>query len=156
MSAVARLGAVDYLNARPLVEGLDRPQAQGPGPKEEFSLRFDVPSVCAKLLASGDIDLGLIPTIAYMDIPAARAVPGVAIASDGPVASVAIFSTRPIAQVRSLALDTSSRTSVALTRILSARVFGISPAFEPHAPDLPSMLRTCDAALLILRESERP
>ena len=136
---VTRLGAVDYLNARPLAGGL--------GP--DFSVRFDVPSVCAKLLASGDIDLGLIPTIAYADLPGARAVPRVSIASNGPVASVAIFSKRPVAEVRSLALDTSSRTSVALTRILSARVFGISPSFVPHAPDLPAMLTTCDAALLI-------
>lgn len=139
MTSVLRLGAVDYLNARPLVCGL--------GP--DFSVRFDLPSVCAELLNAGEIDLGLIPTISYAGLPDGRVVPGVGIVSNGPVASVAIFTRRPIARVRSLALDTSSRTSAALTRILCANVFRIEPAFVPHRPDLEAMLAVCDAALLI-------
>jgi chorismate dehydratase len=145
---VTRLGAVDYLNARPLVHGLDRrdPSARA---RTDVTIRFDLPSVCARLLAEGAVDLGLIPTIAYLARPGDRVVPGVGIVSDGPVASVAIFTRRPMRDVRSLALDTSSRTSVALTRILCARVFGVAPSFVPHAPDLASMLASCDAALLI-------
>jgi chorismate dehydratase len=100
-------------------------------------------------LAAGDIDLGLIPTIAYNDRPDDRVVPGVSIASDGPVASVALFTKVPVREIRSLALDTSSRTSVALTRILCARRFEIAPTFVRHAPDLRSMLAEHDAALLI-------
>ena len=141
MTAV-RLGAVDYLNVRPLVYGLDRhPDA--------VSLRFDVPSVCAALLAAGDIDLGMVPSIAYLNRPGDRIVPGVCIGSEGAVASVAIFTRRPIGQVQTLALDTSSRTSAALTRILCARQFGIAPQFVSHAPDLRAMLDVADAALLI-------
>jgi chorismate dehydratase len=78
-----------------------------------------------------------------------RIIPDLAIASRGPVASVALFTSRDMRDVRSIALDTSSRTSVALTRIMCARVFGIEPVFEPHGPDLPSMLERADAALLI-------
>lgn len=137
-----RLGAVDYLNVRPLVYGLDRSP-------ELVSLRFDVPSVCAQLLDAGEIDLGMVPSITYLDRPGDRIVPGVCIGSDGPVASVALFHVRPLREVRSIALDTSSRTSAALTRILCARRFEVSPVFVPHRPDLGAMLAAADAALVI-------
>jgi chorismate dehydratase len=142
-----RLGAVGYLNARPLVYGLER--------STRFDLRFDLPSRCADLLHQGRIDVGLIPTIEYLRPPEAghgdgyRIVPDLAIASRGPVASVALYTTRPVSDVRAIALDTSSRTSVALVRVLCARSFGIDPALEPRGPDLASMLEGCDAALLI-------
>ncbi len=138
-----RLGSVNYLNCRPLVHGL------GDDSDPLFSLRFDPPAVCASLLEAGEIDLGLIPTIAYADRPADLVVPGVSIASDGPVASVALFTKKPLPEIHTIALDTSSRTSVALTRILCARRFDISPTFVCHAPDLSSMLAGHDAALLI-------
>lgn len=141
MNRVIRLGAVDYLNVRPLVFGLEQ--------RPDIRLRFDVPAVCAALLASGDIDLGMVPSITYLGRPGDRIVPGVCIGSDGPVASVALFTRRPIREVRTIALDTSSRTSAALVRILCRRVFEIAPTFVPHAPDLASMLAQADAALLI-------
>ena len=153
LSTRVRLGAVGYLNARPLVYGLeDSPR---------FTLRFDVPSRCAALLHEGAIDVGLIPSIEYLRGPAKarpyrdgkdaayRIVPGLAIASHGPVASVALYTTRPIGDVRSIALDTSSRTSVALVRVLCARVFKIQPSIEMRGPDLALMLEHCDAALII-------
>jgi chorismate dehydratase len=112
-------------------------------------LRFDVPSVCARLLDAGDIDLGMVPSITYLDRPGDRIVPGVCIGSEGPVASVALFTRGPMREVRTLALDTSSRTSAILTRILCARVFEITPTFAPHAPDPQAMLASADAALLI-------
>lgn len=138
-----RLGSVNYLNARPLIAGL------GGAADAYFSVRFDPPAHCATLLDAGEIDLGLIPTIAYHDRPTDLVVPGVSIASEGPVASVAIFTKRPMREVRSIALDTSSRTSVALTRIMCRRRFGITPTFARHAPDLSAMLRAHDAALVI-------
>lgn len=141
MSTVVRLGAVSYLNVRPLVYGLSE--------RSGVSLRFDVPSLCARLLADGEIDLGMVPSITYLDRPGDRIVPGVCIGSEGPVASVALFTRKPIADVRSIALDTSSRTSAMLTRILCARLFHIAPTFVPHGPDLDSMLANADAALLI-------
>jgi chorismate dehydratase len=137
-----RLGAVDYLNARPLVYGLELRN-------DLFTVRFDTPSKCAALLHEGSIDVGMIPTIEYLRGPDYRVVPNVGIVSDGPVASVALFSTKPVDQVRTIAADTSSRTSNALLRILCFEVFGIDAEFEPMPPHIPAMLRSNDAALLI-------
>ena len=142
MTRPIRLGAVNYLNVRPLVHGLD-------AHADRVRLRFDVPSECARLLAAGAIDLGMVPSITHVDRPGDRIVPGVCIGSDGPVASVALFTRKPMREVTRIALDTSSRTSAVLTRILCARRFGIDPVFIPRPPDLPSMLADADAALLI-------
>jgi chorismate dehydratase len=141
-----RVGAVGYLNARPHVYGLDA--------SSRFELRFDVPSKCAELLHEGAIDLGLIPSIEYLRGPAEaphtyRIVPDVAIASRGPVESVALYTRKELRDVRSIALDTSSRTSVALARVLCAREFKIRPLLYSSGPDLEAMLTRADAALLI-------
>jgi chorismate dehydratase len=140
-----RIGAVGYLNARPLVYGLDC----NPG----FEVRFDLPARCADLLHAGETDLGLIPSIEFLRAPGGpdsyRIVPDLAITSRGPVASVALFTTREMRDVRSIALDTSSRTSVALTRVMCARVFNIEPRLQSQGPDLPTMLAHADAALII-------
>ncbi|CAN5607255.1 menaquinone biosynthesis protein [soil metagenome] len=141
MSAI-RLGAVDYLNARPLVYGIELRT-------DLFTLRFDTPSKCAALLHEGSIDVGMIPSIEFLRGPSYRIVPGMAIASDGAVESVALFSTRPLEQVRSIAADTSSRTSVGLLQILCAERFGMEPVLHPMAPDPAAMLTACDAALII-------
>jgi chorismate dehydratase len=139
------IGAVGYLNARPLVFDLER--------DARFDVRFDLPARCADLLHAGQTDLGLIPSIEFLRAPggpgAYRIVPDLAIASRGTVASVALFTTRDMPDVRSISLDTSSRTSVALTRVVCARVFGIEPAFQAHGPDLTAMLEEADAALII-------
>jgi chorismate dehydratase len=144
--AIVRIGAVGYLNARPHVFGLER--------SPRFDVRFDVPSKCADLLHEGMVDLGLIPSIEYLRGPAEaphtyRIVPGVAIASRGPVASVALYTPKAIRDVRSIALDTSSRTSVALVRVLCAREFKIRPILYSSGPQLDDMLTMADAALLI-------
>jgi chorismate dehydratase len=138
-----RLGAVSYLNTKPLVYGLD-------AIPDQFDVRFDVPAKCATLLHEGQVDLGLIPAIEFLrGAEDYWIVPGVAIASEGDVASVAVFSKKPIDQVETLALDLSSRTSVALTRILCVKRWGIAPQFSPSEPDLPAMLARADAALVI-------
>jgi chorismate dehydratase len=136
-----RLGAVSYLNTRPLVRDLD-------ARADLFTLRFDVPAQCAALLHEGRVDLGLIPAIEYLR-GEYRIVPGVAIGSDGPIASVAIFSRVPLDRVATLALDISSRTSVALTRILCAQRWGIAPRLTPAEPDIRAMLSRAEAALVI-------
>ena len=114
-----------------------------------WDVRYDMPSVCSALLHTGQVDLGLIPSVEYLHSPDYRLVPGVGIGSRGPVASVALYSRRPIEEARSIALDTSSRTSVALTRVLCRHRFEIDPAFVAHGPDLHGMLEACDAGLLI-------
>ncbi len=141
MSSV-RLGAVGYLNARPLVYGLER--------EPRFDLRYDIPSECAKLLHAHSIDVGLIPSIEYLRGPLPYAVvPGPAVSSNGPVASVAIYTRKEPRDIRSIAMDTSSRTSVALATILLRNSFAASPEAMPMAPDLDTMLGRADAALII-------
>ena len=137
-----RIGAVGFLNASPLAYGLDR--------DPRVSLRLDLPSACASLLHAGDIDLGLVPVIELLRGPVAYdLVPGLAIACDGPVNSVALFTRMPLTQVRRLALDVSSRSSVGLVRVLCRHHWGIEPEYVDAAPDLASMLDDADAALLI-------
>jgi chorismate dehydratase len=139
----ARLGAVSYLNARPLVHGLELKSGL-------FSLRFDVPSKCAALLHERSIDVGMIPSIEYLrGREPYRIVPSCGIISRAAVASVALFSTGPVAAIRSIAADTSSRTSNGLLRVLCYESFGIDPEVVPMPPDVDQMLARCDAALLI-------
>jgi chorismate dehydratase len=140
---MVRLGAVSYLNARPLVDGLERRT-------DLFDLRFDVPSQCATLLHGGETDLGMIPSIEYLRGPEPyRIVPDLGILSDGDVASVALYCRVPLADVRRIGLDTSSRTSAGLTRILCREAWGIDPEFESVPPGVAAAVEGCDAALLI-------
>ena len=137
-----RLGAVSYLNARPLVYGLDQ--------QSRFDLRYDIPSECARLLHAHTIDVGLIPSIEYLRGPVPyRVVPGPAVTSRGPVASVAIYTRIDPKNIRSIAMDSSSRTSVALSTVLLKRAFGVTAEAVPMAPDLDAMLAVADAALII-------
>jgi chorismate dehydratase len=137
-----RIGAVGYLNARPLTWALDRTPAR-------WQVRYDLPSVCASLLQDGDVDLGLVPSIEYLQSTDYRVVPGVGVCSRGPVASVALYTRKPVDQIRHIALDTSSRTSVALIQVLCHHHFHVRPRFVPHGPDLAVMTRDFDAGLLI-------
>ena len=136
------MGAVGYLNARPLTWALD-------AYPDRWLVRYDVPSVCASLLHQGDVDLGLIPSIEYLGREDYRFVPGVGIGSRGRVASVALYTRKDMGEIRSIALDTISRTSVTLIQVLCRHHFRISPAFVPHGPDLAAMTSVCDAGLLI-------
>jgi chorismate dehydratase len=138
-----RLGAVTYLNARPLVYGLEQNTKQ-------FSIRYDIPSECARLLHSHETDIGLIPSIEYLRGPRPYGiVPGPAVASRGPVASVAIFTRRDPHDIRTIAMDTSSRTSVALATIVLKKRYRVTPEAVPMSPDLDGMLARADAALII-------
>ncbi|MFN7545429.1 MAG: menaquinone biosynthetic enzyme MqnA/MqnD family protein [Acidobacteriota bacterium] len=137
------LSAVSYLNTRPLVWGfLHGPQAG------EHRLDFDLPAVCAERLGSGQVDAGLVPVI-----EAARQhltpVGSLGIACRGPVRSILLLSKVPVREIRSLALDHSSRSSVMLTRIILAEQYRIWPETRTLAPDLPAMLGCADAALII-------
>ncbi len=138
--APLRLGVVSYLNAAPTVYGLER--------EEGFRLVRDVPSRVADLLHAGEVDLGLIPSVEYAEGNYAI-VPGVAIGSRGPVRSVNLFHRVPLDAVRRVALDISSRTSVALARILLRERLGRDPTYIASAPSVREMLAEADAALVI-------
>jgi chorismate dehydratase len=135
-----RLAAVSFLNAAPLVHGL----AGDPG----FELTADLPSRVAEQLHAGEVDVGMIPSIEYARGDYAI-VPGIAIGSRGPVRSVNLYHRGDPARIGRVALDTSSRTSVALCRVLLRSRLGRDPEYLDHAPDLDAMLAKADAALVI-------
>lgn len=139
-----RLSIIDYLNAAPLNYGFKH----GLG-YEHFHLQFHVPALCADKLGAGDVDAGLISSIEYLRIPDLLVVPGLCIASPKRVRSVVILSKVPPEDIRSLALDTSSRTSVVLGQLLLQERYGVSPEIAAMGPDLDAMLARHDAALLI-------
>ena len=136
-----RLGAVSYLNARPLTYGLDR--------DDLFELAYGVPSAGAADLAAGRIDVGLIPTVEYAGGAGLRIVPDLAIGSEGEVLTVRLFYRGRLDRVRRVAADTSSRTSVVLLRVLLRERYGLDPEIAAASPDLDAMLHGADAALLI-------
>jgi chorismate dehydratase len=119
-----RFSVVDFLNARPLIWGL----LEEPAPGVEVSR--DVPSACADKLASGEADVGLIPSIEYQRIPGLRVVAGLGIAAASEVRSVLLVSDVSREKIRSVALDPASRTSAVLTRLLLKRRYGIDPEFR--------------------------
>jgi len=139
-----RISIVQYLNTAPLVWGFTNGPLQG-----KYDLSFTVPSQCAEDLRSGRADIAIIPAIEYQRIDDLVILPDMAIASKRQVRSLLIISKKPIEQVKSFALDRSSRSTQALTRILCAEKWKIAPKFFEAAPDLTQMLTQADAALLI-------
>ena len=135
--------AVSYLNTSPLVWGM----LHGPQ-RDLFDLDFQVPAGCADEVASGAADIGIIPSFELtrqdLDI-----IPGAGIACHGPVRSILLISAKPAAEIRTVAADSSSRTSVALARIILERKYGAAPELFSHHPDLEPMLLAADAALII-------
>jgi len=115
----------------------------------DFDISYTLPSTCAAELQAGKADIGIIPAAAYTQIPDLAILPGIAIAARRPVRSILLVSKVPIEKIRSVALDTSSMTSVALTKILFERWLGSGRTFTPMAPDLDAMLREHDAGLVI-------
>lgn len=116
--------------------------------RTEVDLSFSIPSVCAERLAEGVIDVGLAP-VAEIARQELQIVSRVGITCRGPVRSILLFARVPWREVRTLAADISSRTSVELARIILRERFGVEPAITPQEPVLGSMLATSDSALII-------
>lgn len=114
-----------------------------------FDVHYTLPSQCAEELREGKADIGIIPVFTYALIPNLVLIPDIAIATKGVVRSILLISKVPVEQIRSVALDTSSRTSVALTKVLFGKFWGGERTFISHPPDLEVMLQKCDAGLLI-------
>jgi chorismate dehydratase len=139
------LAASVYLNSAPIVHAF----AEGTQADRCRFLGHTAPARCADLLATGEVDAALVPAIEYQRIPDLVAVRGVCVGARHRVRSVLLVARGPLERVRSVAVDTSSRTSAALLRIVLERFRGLAPSYQPAAPDLQSMLACCDAALLI-------
>ncbi|MCE9547237.1 MAG: menaquinone biosynthesis protein [Planctomycetia bacterium] len=137
-----RIGAVNYLNSKPLVYELAR--------RAPFAeVTYDLPSRLADSLAAGRLDVALIPSIESVQQPGYRVVSDACIGCRGPVLSVKLFSRTPIEKIRTVALDEGSRTSAALVQILLARQFQLRPKLEPLPIGSGADATTADAVLLI-------
>jgi chorismate dehydratase len=139
-----RVGAVSYLNTKPLVYGLE----QGLG-AERLELLFDVPSALADRMAAGELEIGLLPIVELARMPQLEIIPGLAIVTRGPARSVLLVSRVPLEQVRSVALDPHSRTTNALVRVLFARAWDREVQFSMGGAQLDRTLEDHDAAVRI-------
>lgn len=139
-----KISAISYLNTAPLMWDFEHGRAG-----EHFDLAYTIPSGCAEALRFGSADIGIIPSAAYTTIADLAIIPDVAIASKTAVQSILLASKRPLADCRTVAMDQSSMTSIALTKITFARWLGGPREYKPMAPDLETMLASCDCALLI-------
>ncbi len=142
--AKLRISVVEYLNTAPLVWGFTDGPLAG-----RYDLSFTVPSLCAEALRRGEADVAIIPAIEYQRMDDVVALPGMAVAAKGEVRSILVIAKKPIEMARRIALDRSSRSSVALVRLLCAGHWGIQPEFIEMPPDPPAMLSEADAALVI-------
>jgi chorismate dehydratase len=138
-----RISAISYLNTAPLMWDFEHGDAAS-----RFEISYTIPSACARSLAEGTADIGIIPVAAYTQIPGLQILPDVAIASRRAVRSILLVSKVPVEKIRSVALDESSMTSVALAKVL-LRWLGLNPQYESMPPDIEKMLAAHHAALLI-------
>jgi chorismate dehydratase len=143
-----RIGAVSYLNTRPLVVSL-------PSLAPQARIEVDVPSRLADRLRQGDLDVATIPSIEFFRLPGATIVSDACVACDGPVKSVKLYGRRPAEEIRCLALDEGSRTSAAMSRILLKERFGVEPQLRalpigasPDDVDADAVLLIGDRAML--------
>ena len=150
-----KISSISYLNTAPLMWDFEHGE---PGADNNFDISYTIPSACAEALRAGTADIGIIPAAAYATVPDLVIIPDVAIAARRAVRSILLVSKKPVdrlskqtlwKQVRTVALDTASMTSVALAKILFAKWLGGARDYKPMAPDLDAMLGACDAALLI-------
>jgi chorismate dehydratase len=138
-----RVGAVSYLNTKPLIEGL----AESLG--ERGGLELNLPSRLADRLKLAELDVALIPSVEFFGKPDWFILSDACIGCRGPVWSVRALFRTPPQKVRSLALDAGSRTSAAMLRVLLAESYGIQPELEPFPIDTPIESTSADCVLVI-------
>jgi chorismate dehydratase len=139
-----RISIVEYLNTAPLVWGFTDGPLAG-----KYELSFTVPSQCAEALRRGDVDVAIIPSIEYQRIENIVVLPDMAVGAKDEVRSILVVAKKPIELAKRIALDTSSRASQALVKILADGLWGIKPEFVDAPPDASEMLQSADAALII-------
>ncbi|QDT40475.1 Chorismate dehydratase [Gimesia alba] len=137
-----RVGAVSYLNSKPLIEDLE-------DLADNAELMLDYPSLLADDLAAGRIDVGLVPSIEVIRNPDYEVISNACVATQGPVLSVKMYSRVPLGEIKRLALDMGSRTSATLVRIMLAEQYGVFPEVEPLPIEQTIEATEADAILLI-------
>ena len=148
-ASTVRVGAVTYLNARPLVFSLAQKTPH-------VKIVIDLPSRLADALAAGQLDVAMIPSVEYARHPGYSIISDACIACDGAVRSVKLYGRVPAERIRTLALDEGSRTSAALARILLKERFGVAPETRPLAIGASLDDTPADAVLLIGDRGMRP
>ena len=145
-----RMAAIHFLNPAPLMWDFEH-EPRRSDLRERYQIGYTTPSRCARELAAGEADIGLVPVAAHATTPSLSIVPGCAIAALDRVRSIILVvrSGQGIGAVRTVAADTSSRTSYTYARILFHTFWKVPAQFVPHPPVLESMLAVADAALLI-------
>ncbi len=119
-----RISAVSYTNTKPFVYGLQHSEIV-----DQIELSLDVPADCAKKLIDGTVDIGLVPVVALLDIPDYKIISDYCIGAVTSVNSVFIFSTKPIEEIRTLRLDSQSRTSNQMAKVLLKNYWHQHPEF---------------------------
>lgn len=145
-----RIAAIDFLNPAPLMWNFEH-EPEASRLSERYSIERMMPSICAAKLASGDVEIGLVPIAAYATVPGLAILPGCTIASLGKVRSLLLVVREGMApsEIQTVAADTSSQATLSYTRILFIKWWNPATRFVDHAPNLDAMLSACDAALLI-------
>lgn len=144
MDRKIRVGAVSYLNTKPLIYGLEKGMM-----KDQLDLILDYPAKIAQMLVDDEIDMGLVPVAIIPHLKEHHIVSDYGICSDGPVASVCIFSDVPIDQIETVLLDYQSRTSVMLARILMRDYWKINPRLLPATEDFREQIKGRVAGVVI-------
>jgi chorismate dehydratase len=139
-----RVGIVNFLNSKPLAWGFLKGHHA-----DLFAPTYHPPAMVARMLGQGNLDVGLIPSIEVQRLPQLRVLRDICVAARHEVRSVLLLSRCPPEQIKRVALDQNSRTSVALLRILLRERWGVDPEYLHERPDPERMLAEADAALLI-------
>jgi chorismate dehydratase len=139
-----RVGIVNYLNSKPLAWGFLKGHHA-----DLFAPTYHPPALVARLLAQGNLDIGLIPSIEVQRIPGLKVLPDLCVSATNEVRSVLLISSVPMDKIRRVALDQNSRTSAALLRVLMQERFHLDPEYLTERADVPRMLEDADAALVI-------
>ena len=144
MNKRIRIGAVSYLNTRPLLYGLKRS-----GLMDKIELVEEYPSRIATMLVNDEIDVGLVPVVVIPLLKEPHIITDYCIGADGEVASVAIFSEVPIEQVETVLLDYQSSTSVTLAKLLLKEYWQKEVVLEDAGEDFRSFITGTTAGIVI-------
>ncbi|MFY9310358.1 MAG: menaquinone biosynthesis protein [Bacteroidia bacterium] len=139
-----KISAVSYLNAKPFIYGLEHFSGGYP-----FDLQLDMPSLCAKKLIDGQVDIGLVPVAVLPLLKEYHIITDYCIGAEGKVASVMLYSMVPLPEIRSVLLDYQSRTSVTLVKILASELWNINPEWLPAQEGYENSIQDTTAAVII-------
>jgi chorismate dehydratase len=142
--SLVKVSVVSYLNSEPFIKGIS-----GSAVSKRIILSLDNPSDCAKKVVSGEVDLGLVPVVTILKVANAKTISSYCIGTNGPVRSVILAGNVPVNKMDSILLDSESNTSVALTRILAAELWGVSPRWLDAAPGYESQINNNTGGVII-------